>query len=158
MRIGSAGAFQSQVHVRDIVIAAGACTDSNFAHQYHLGGTFAPIASYAMLEKAVEACKQVGATYHVGNILSSDNFYGDDDGVPEALNDTIGWRKMGVLACEMEAAALYMTAARWGKNALTICTISDHLLTGEALAAEERQTSFREMMEVALRTAVMMEK
>lgn len=158
MRVGSAGAFQPQVHVRDIVLASGACTDSNFAHQYHLNGTFAPIASFELLEAAAQACRQVGAQYHVGNLLSSDNFYGDEAGVPEALEDVACWRKMGVLACEMEAAALYMTAARWGKRALTICTISDHLLTGEALPAQERQTSFREMMEVALRTAVAVEK
>ena len=158
MRIGSAGSMDPDVKVRDIVIAQGACTNSDFAHQYHLDGTFAPIASFDMLRKSVEACEEVGATYHVGNILSSDNFYGDDEGVPEALNPGYCWRKMGVMATEMEAAALYMTAARWKKNALCICTISDHILTGEALPPEERQTSFREMMQVALETAVKIEK
>ena len=158
MRIGSAGSMDPDVKVRDIVIAQGACTNSDFAHQYHLDGTFAPIASFDMLRKSVEACEELGATYHVGNILSSDNFYGDDEGVPEALNPGYCWRKMGVMATEMEAAALYMTAARWKKNALCICTISDHILTGEALPPEERQTSFREMMQVALETAVKIEK
>ena len=158
MRIGSAGSMDPDVKVRDIVIAQGACTNSDFAHQYHLDGTFAPIASFDMLRKSVETCEELGATYHVGNILSSDNFYGDDEGVPEALNPGYCWRKMGVMAAEMEAAALYMTAARWKKNALCICTISDHILTGEALPPEERQTSFREMMQVALETAVKIEK
>lgn len=158
MRIGSAGSIHPDIHLRDIVVAQGACTDSNFAHQYHLGGTFAPIASYEMLRHAVAACEEEGATYRVGNVLSSDNFYGDDDGVPEALQDVSGWQKMGVMAVEMEAAGLYMTAARCGKNALAICTISDHILRGEALLAEERQTSFREMMRVALETAVKLEK
>ncbi len=158
MRIGSAGSMDPDVKVRDIVIAQGACTNSDFAHQYHLDGMFAPIASFDMLRKSVEVCEELGATYHVGNILSSDNFYGDDEGVPEALEPGYCWRKMGVMATEMEAAALYMTAARWKKNALCICTISDHILTGEALPAEERQTSFREMMQVALETAVKLEK
>lgn len=158
MRIGSAGSIHPDINLRDIVVAQGACTDSNFAHQYHLDGTFAPIASYDMLRKCVASCEEVGANYHVGNILSADNFYGDDDGVPEALQDVPSWRKMGVMAVEMEAAGLYMTAARCGKNALTICTISDHILRGEALPANERQTSFREMMQVALETAVKLEK
>ena len=158
MRIGSAGSINPDIHVRDIVIAQGACTDTNFLHQYHIDGTFAPIASYDMMRKAVESCEAVGATYHVGNVLSTDNFYNDDEGLPEVLQTVPAWRKMGVMACEMEAAGLYMTAARWKKNALCICTIYDHMLTGEALPAEERQTSFREMMEVALETAVKLEK
>ena len=156
--IGSAGSINPDIHVRDIVIAQGACTDSNFLHQYHIDGTFAPIASYEMLRRAVASCEQVGATYHVGNVLSTDNFYNDDEGMPEVLQTVPAWIKMGVMACEMEAAGLYMTAARWKKNALCICTISDHMLTGEALPAEERQTSFTQMMEVALETAVKLEK
>ena len=158
MRIGSAGSINPDIHVRDIVIAQGACTDSNFLHQYHIDGTFAPIASYEMLRRAVASCEQVGATYHVGNVLSTDNFYNDDEGMPEVLQTVPAWIKMGVMACEMEAAGLYMTAARWKKNALCICTISDHMLTGEALPAEERQTSFTQMMEVALETAVKLKK
>lgn len=158
MRIGSAGSMREDIHLRDIVIAQGACTDSNFAHQFHLNGTFAPIASYEMLRHAVSSCEEVGARYHVGNVLTGDNFYTDDEGLPEVLETTRSWKKMGVMAEEMEAAGLYMNAARCGKNALAICTISDHILTGEQLTAEERQTSFREMMLVALETAVKLEK
>ena len=148
MRIGSAGAMSEDVHVRDIVIGMGACTNSNFGDQYKLSGTFAPIASYTMMRTAIESAEAVGARYHVGNILSSDTFYSDDEG------GNAGWMKMGVLAVEMEAAGLYMTAARLKKNALAICTISDSLITGEALPPQERQNSFTQMMEIALRTAV----
>ena len=148
MRIGSAGAMSEDVHVRDIVIGMGACTNSNFGDQYKLSGTFAPIASYTMMRTAIESAEAVGARYHVGNILSSDTFYSDDEG------GNAGWMKMGVLAVEMEAAGLYMTAARLKKNALAICTISDSLITGEALPPLERQKSFTQMMEIALRTAV----
>ena len=147
MRIGSAGSMQKAVKVRDIVIGQGACTDSRYAGQFSLAGTFAPIASYAMLETCVQTAKELGLTYHVGNLLSSDRFYGDDPSANE------GWMKMGVMAVEMEAAALYMNAARAGKNALAICTISDHLITGEATTARERQTSFTDMMTLALETA-----
>ena len=152
MRIGSAGSIQENVKVRDIVIGMGACTNSAFAGQYCLPGTFAPIASYRMMSTAINAAKSHGATYHVGNLLSSDNFYNDDS---EA---TAKWQKMGVMAIEMEAAALYMTAARTGKNALAICTVSDHILTGETTSSEERQTSFTQMMEIALDTAVELDK
>ena len=148
MRIGSAGAMSEDVHVRDIVIGMGACTNSHFGDQYKLSGTFAPIASYTMMKTAIESAEDVGARYHVGNILSSDTFYSDD------ANANAGWMKMGVLAVEMEAAGLYMTAARLKKNALAICTISDSLITGEALPALERQNTFTQMMEIALRTAV----
>jgi len=149
MRIGSAGTLSADIHVRDIVVGMGACTNSNYAAQYGLAGTFAPIASYTMLRAAVEACEKQGSRYHVGNLLSSDTFYADNGAA-----DNAGWQKMGVMAIEMEAAALYMNAARLGKNALAICTISDSLVTGEALPAIERQNSFTEMMEIALRTAV----
>ena len=148
MRIGSAGAMSEDVHVRDIVIGMGACTNSNFGDQYKFSGTFAPIASYTMMRTAIESAEAVGARYHVGNILSSDTFYSDDE------NANAGWMKMGVLAVEMEAAGLYMTAARLKKNALAICTISDSLITGEALPPLERQNTFTQMMEIALRTAV----
>ncbi len=152
MRIGSAGGMSEKIKVRDIVIGMGACTNSNFASQYNIPGTFAPIASYKMMKIAIDKCEEAGANYHVGNILSSDTFYSDDS---EASGK---YMKMGVLATEMEAAALYMNAARAGKNALAICTISDHLITGEATTAEERQTSFTQMMEVALETAVELDK
>jgi len=158
IRVGSAGSIQEHVKLYDLVIGQGACTDSNFAAQFHLPGTFAPIASYELLEKAVEAAKEQGATYHVGNINSSDVFYGDHVGVPEGLDSVYGLQKMGVLALEMEAAALYMNAARYGKRGLCICTISDHVLTGELTSSEERQTAFTTMMRVALEVAVKMEK
>lgn len=150
LRVGSAGSLNTDVHIRDIVIGMGASTNSGYAGQYGLPGSYAPIASYAMMREAIAACEGVGARYHVGGLLSSDTFYDDDT---EALSK---WMKMGVLAVEMEAAALYMNAARYGKNALAICTISDHILTGEETTAQERQTSFTQMMEVALKTAVAM--
>ena len=158
MRIGSAGAIQPHIQLRDIVLGQGACTDSRWASQYHLAGDFAPICSFAMLQKAVETAETMGLRYHVGNLLSSDRFYGDEAEVPESLQANTGWRKMGVMAIEMEAAALYMNAARCGKNALAICTVSDHILTGAVTTAEERQNTFTQMMELALETAVKLEK
>lgn len=144
IRIGSAGGYADEVKVKDVVIAMGACTNSNYAHQYHLPGTFAPIADYGLLKKAVEIAEKKGVNTVVGNVLSSDTFYSDDDSAKDI------WKKMGVLAVEMEAAALYMNAARAGKKALCMLTISDHLYTGEELSANERQTGFHEMMEIAL--------
>ena len=158
LRIGSAGSIHPDIHVRDIVIGQGACTDSRWASQFHLPGSFAPIASFSMLSACVDVCKEVGADWHVGNLISSDYFYGDHAGVPEGLDSTYAWSKMGVMAVEMEAAALYMNAARYGKQALAICTISDHILTGEGVSAEERQNSFTQMMEIALQTACRLEK
>ena len=152
MRIGSTGALQENVKVRDIIIGMGACTNSNYASQYGLAGTFAPIASYPLMKEAINQADQMHANYHVGNVLSSDTFYSDDK------TATAGWQKMGVLCVEMEAAALYMNAARTGKNALAILTVSDHMITGEETTAEERQNSFTQMMEIALNTAVAVEK
>ena len=157
IRVGSAGAIQENIRLYDLVIAQGACTDSNFAAQFHLPGTFAPIASYELLAEAVKAAESQGARYHVGNVNSSDVFYGDHALVPEGLDSLYGLKKMGVLALEMEAAALYMTAARYGKRALCICTISDHVLTGELTDSQQRQTAFTTMMQVALDVAVEME-
>ncbi len=147
MRIGSAGGYQPHVHVRDVVLGMGACTNSRYAEQYGLNGTFAPIADYTVLRTAADIAESMGIAYHVGNLMSSDTFYSDQPAASAA------WTKMGVLATEMEAAALYMNAARCGKRALAICTISDHLVTGEATTADERQTSFTQMMELALKTA-----
>lgn len=152
IRIGSAGGMSESVKLRDIIIAMGASTDSNFASQYKLQGILAPLADYTLLKCAIKNAESTGASYHVGNILSTDRFYSDDDGVTDA------WRKMGVLAVEMEAAALYMNAARAGKRALAVCTVSDHLLTHESLSSDERQRSFTEMMEIALESAIDMEK
>ena len=151
IRVGSAGALRADLELGSVVAGQGACTNSNYINQYELGGTFAPIADFDLLMAAVSSAGELGVKMPVGNLYSSDTFY-------DAAGRNMRFQKMGVMACEMEAAGLYMTAARWKKNALCICTISDHMLTGEALPAEERQTSFREMMEVALETAVKLEK
>lgn len=142
IRVGSAGSIQTDLHVGDLVIAMGACTNSNYASQYELPGTFAPIADFKLVRGAAEACERFGYHYKVGNVFSSDVFYAEN-----AHNDK--WINMGVLAVEMEVAALYMNAARCGGRALAICTISDHIITGEVTTAEERQTTFTHMMDVA---------
>ena len=157
IRVGSAGSIQDHINLYELVIAQGACTDSNFAQQFHFPGTFAPIASYELLTEAVRAAETHGATYHVGNVNSSDVFYGDHAEVPAGLDTLYNQKKMGVMALEMEAAALYMTAARYNKRALCICTISDHVITGELTSSAERQTAFTTMMKVALDVAVAME-
>ena len=148
IRVGSAGGIADEVKVRDVVAGMGACTNSTYAHQYQLPGTYAPIASFDLLERAVAAGRDQGVELKVGNVLSSDTFYDDND------QATISWQKMGVLAVEMEAAALYMNAARANKKALCLLTISDLPLKGESLSAEERQTSFTQMMEIALAVAI----
>jgi len=158
MRIGSAGAIQPDINLKDIVMAMGASMDSNYQAQFHLMGTFAPICSFEMLHAATQSAEELGAVYHVGNILSSDFFYDDDEGVPEALDPKKNWQKMGIMAIEMESAALYLNAARLRKNALCICTVSDQLVRHEYLSADERQTGFEQMMRVALETAVKLEK
>jgi len=142
IRVGSAGSINMDLNVGDLCIAMGACTNSNYAMQYELAGTFAPIADFELLRAAANAADKLGYHYKVGNVMSSDTFYTEN-----AHNDK--WINMGVLAVEMEAAALYMNAARAGKRALTILTISDHILKGEATTAEERQTTFTHMMDVA---------
>lgn len=147
IRIGSAGAMQDSLNLMDVVIGMGACTDSNYAYQFGLPGTFAPTADYGLLSRAVEIAKEKGTPVVVGNILSSDVFYNAQSDV----NDK--WRSMGVLAVEMEAAALYMNAAKAGKKALCMLTISDHLYRSEALSASERQLGFGKMMEIALELA-----
>lgn len=144
IRIGSAGALQDDVNVMDVIIAMGACTDSNFGSQFCLPGTFAPTASYNLVSRAVEVAKEQGTPVRVGNVVSSDVFYSDNKQASDA------WRKMGVLCAEMECAGLFMTAARAGKEALGILTISDHIYREEAISAEARQTSFSKMMEIAL--------
>ena len=146
IRVGSAGSIQEDLHVGDIVIATGACTNSNYAAQYELPGTFAPIADFALARRAVEACERMGYRHRVGNVLSSDTFYTENP-----HNER--WQRMGVLAVEMEIAMLYMNAARSGRKALGICTVSDHILTGEATTAEQRQNTFTKMMDVAFAIA-----
>ena len=147
IRVGSCGAFSPELHVRDIVVAMGACTNGNYASQYNLPGTFCPIASYDLVRKAVTECEKAGVNFRVGNILSSDMFYDD-------ANSGMQWSKMGVLGVEMESAALYCNAARAGKKALCICTVSDSFVYPEEnTTAEERQNSFTKMMEIALSIA-----
>ena len=154
LRVGSAGALLEDIKVRDIVLGMGACTNSNYGSQYSLPGTFAPIASYKVLKTCVSVAEEMGYKYHVGNLLSSDTFYSDLSTLPKEFDPNMLWAKMGVMAIEMEAAALYMNAARLNKNALAICTISDHIVTGEATSSEERQSTFTDMMKLALETAI----
>lgn len=148
IRVGSAGGVADDVRLRDVVAAMGTCTDSSYASQYDLPGTFSPIADFGLLERAVAAGRSAGANMRVGNVLTSDHFYLDDP------DSTARWKKMGVLAVEMEAAALYMNAARLGRRALCLLTISDLPLEGASLGAEERQTGFDEMIGIALEAAV----
>ncbi|MBP7188319.1 MAG: purine-nucleoside phosphorylase [Ruminococcus sp.] len=147
IRVGTAGAVADNVELRDVIISMSASTNSNYAAQYRLPGTYAPTASWTLLSAAVRAAEAKGSRFHVGNVLSSDTFYDD-------ANSLADWQKMGVLGIEMETAALYMNAARAKKNALGIFTVSDCPLRGLSTSAEERQTSFRDMMEIALETAV----
>lgn len=144
IRIGTCGSLQPQVKVYDVVIAQAACSNSAFMDQYNLPGTYAPIGSYRLIEAVRERAKENGVTTHVGNILSSDTFYNADP----SFNDR--WAKMGIMAIEMESAGLYATAAEAGVEALGIFTVSDSLVTGEATTAEQRQTAFTDMMELAL--------
>ena len=146
IRVGSAGAMRADMELGSVCAGMGACTNSDFAGQYELGGTFAPICDYELLSAAVESAKELGVKMPVGNLYSSDTFY-------DAAGRNARFGKMGVMAVEMEAAGLYWTAQRLGKKALAILTISDHIFTGEALSAQERQDSFHEMMEIALETA-----
>ncbi len=147
IRVGTAGAIADDVKLRDIIIAMSTSTNSNYASQFRLPGNYAPTASWKLLSAAVKAAETRKSSFHCGNILSSDTFYDDS-------SSTAKWTKMGVLGVEMEAAALYMNASRLGKNALCILTVSDCPLKGLSTTAEERQNGFREMMEIALETAV----
>lgn len=147
IRIGTAGAIDERLKIGDIVIGMGACTNSSYAMQYQLPGTFSPIASYSLLKGAVAAADKLGYNYYVGNVFSSDTFYDDAQSLKQ-------WQKMGVLAVEMEAAALYMNAIRAGKNALCIASISDCPFTGEVTDAAHRQSGFTRMMEVALESVL----
>ncbi len=144
IRVGSCGAMQPNLKLYDIVIAMTASTNSNFIHQYGLPGTYAPCASFELLNKAVKLVESKNYPYHVGNILSSDVFYDEDS------DSWKKWAKMGVLAVEMEAAALYAIAQRASVNALTILTVSDSLVTHELTTSSERQTAFTNMIDVAL--------
>ncbi len=147
IRIGSAGGLADDIQLRDVIIGMGACTNSAYQDQFKLNGNYAPIASFELLSRAVKEAEALGVRYKVGNLLSSDIFYHADPKFNE------GWYKLGVLGVEMEAAALYMNAAAAGKRALAICTVSDHILRGEALDADQRQNTFTDMMKIALGVA-----
>ncbi|MBL3399454.1 purine-nucleoside phosphorylase [Staphylococcus pasteuri] len=147
IRVGSCGALQENVNLYDVIIAQATSTNSNYVDQYHIPGHFAPIADFDLVTKAKQAADKIGAVSHVGNVLSSDTFYNADD----KFNDA--WKKMGILGIEMESAGLYLNAIHAGKKALGVFTVSDHILRDEATTAEERQTSFTQMMEIALEIA-----
>ena len=142
IRVGTAGCLQKGMDIGDIVVAQGSCTDSNYLHQYHLPGTFAPLADYGLLSKAVNECRKLGVQHYVGNVLSSDVFYDDN-------KEWQNWAAMAVLAVEMESAALYANAAACGRKALTILTVSDSLIEAKTASAEDRQSAFTNMMRVA---------
>lgn len=147
IRVGSCGCFDKDLHVRDLILAMGACTNGNYAAQYNLPGTFCPIADFGLLKKAASECEKKTLNYKVGNVLSSDMFYDDAD-------SGMLWTKMGVLGVEMEAAALYMNAARAGKKALAVLSVSDSFVHKEEnLSGDEREKSFTDMMKVALEIA-----
>lgn len=148
IRVGTAGGICEKVKIRDIVLGQGACSDSNFTSQFSLGGTFCPIANFSLLKSAYEIGTHSGMKVHVGNLYSTDIFYNADK------TNTQKWKDMGVLAVEMEAAALYTVSQRLKKKALSICTVSDHLITGESTSAEERQNTFTDMMHLALDVAL----
>ena len=149
IRVGSAGAMRADLALGSVVAGQGACTNSDFASQYELGGTFAPICDFDLLMAAVESARELGVKMPVGNLYSSDTFY-------DAAGRNLRYAKMGVMAVEMEAAGLYCTAAYTGKRALAICSISDNLITGEELPPEDRQTTFTNMMKIGLEVAVKM--
>ncbi|REH91562.1 purine-nucleoside phosphorylase, partial [Staphylococcus felis] len=144
IRVGSCGAMQDDIQLYDVIIAQGASTDSNYVQQYRLPGHFAPIASYHLLEKAVDKAREKGVSYHVGNILSSDIFYNADSTATER------WMRMGILGVEMESAALYMNAIYGGVEALGVFTVSDHLIHDQSTSPEERERAFTDMIEIAL--------
>lgn len=143
IRIGTAGAINEKLHIRDVVLAMASATNSNYAAQYNMPGTPVPTADYGLLKKAEEKAVELGKNVTVGTVLCSDTFYDDSSSLAQ-------WRKLGVLAVEMESAALYFNAARLGKKALCICTISDCPLTNEECSAQERETTFNDMIKIAL--------
>lgn len=154
IRVGSAGALQDDLNLMDVILAQGACTTSAYIRNFGISGTYAPIADFQLLSEAKLAAEELGIPVHVGNVLSSDNFYSPFD---NGDKENAEWKRMGVLGIEMEAAGLYTNAAYFGRKALCICTVSDHLYRPEMLNAEERQLGFRQMIEIALDTAVRME-
>lgn len=158
IRIGSAGAMQENINVRDIVIAVSASTNSSMVEKFGVPGHIAPTADFGLVEKCVEKAREAKLNFHVGNILSSDTFYNFESYLPEDMKSTQRWAEMGVLAVEMEAAALYLNAQKAGKKALAICTISDHLRRSEELSAKQREQSLTDMINLALETAISLER
>lgn len=154
VRIGSAGAITDKVRLRQLILASGCSTDSNFADCFGVPGHFAPVASFKLLSAFAAEAEAEGRDYVVGTVVSTDRFYTDDEDLPESRRYNNLWAKMGVLAVEMEAAALYATAARFGRHALAVCTISDQLVTHEYMTTEERETSLSDMIELSLNCAV----
>ena len=147
IRVGTAGAYLEGINIGDIVIALGSCSNSNYASQFNLNGTYSAIASYSLVEKSVNIAKENNYPYHVGNVFSSDIFYDEDKETWKK------WARLGVLAVEMESYALYINAARAGKKAMTLLSISDNFITKEAISTEMRQNGFTKMMKLALETA-----
>lgn len=146
IRIGTCGGMQPNLKLGDLIIAMGACTNSNFVSQFNLPGTFSPIATYSLLRSAVNAAEQAGINYSVGNVVTMDYFYNDAE-------NTIDWAKMGILGAEMETAILYTNAALFGKNALALLTVSDELATQEQLTPAQRETTLDSMIQIALSIA-----
>ncbi len=147
IRVGSCGSFFEELPLGSLILAQGACTNGNYAVQYRLPGTFAPIADFDLLRRAADACEQKGVIYRVGNVFSADMFYDD-------AHSDMDWAKMGVLGVEMESAALYCNAARAGKRALCMCTVSDCFVgNGDKMTVEQRQSALTDMIEVALTIA-----
>ncbi len=147
IRVGTAGAINNNLKIGDIVVGMGACTNSNIPNECAVKG-YAPIADYTLLQTLCNVADERSIPITVGNLVSSDLFYGGDP------NFVQKWSEVGALAVEMEAAALYLNAAKLGKKALAICTVSDSLITGEATSAKTRQTAFNEMMVLSLETAI----
>ena len=150
IRVGSAGALQDDLALLDVILAQGACTTSSYIENFGIRGTFAPIADFSLLSAAKKAAEDLGINVHIGNLLSSDNFYSAFDA---ASGQNQQWKQMGVLGIEMEGAALYLEARRCGRKALVICTISNDIISGVEIPAEERQSGFMHMAEVALELA-----
>ena len=152
IRVGTCGSLVKDIHVKDIIVGTGACTDSNFAANFRLNGVISAVASFELLKKTDEIAKKLNFENKIrfGQLLSTDVFYKEKP-------DTLDWAKLGVLGVEMEAYALYLNAARAGKKALSICAVSDNVVSHEELNAEERSKSVNDMIELSLEVAISFE-